>query len=180
MLDAIELVALSCVHRNGDGLASGNLLEVIRSETLLLVVDEDSLERQSLAVCLFVRVVIQRLKLSLRTGISYQQVLGSMVTEDRVTLEDLNGIASGVGDRYIDSVRFSLGDRDGQRASSRRSASKKSDRKSLGEHDEELDWKALTWNQMRVRFVVIKTTLSVSSYTSMTVLSHPSYSHPVH
>jgi hypothetical protein len=120
------------------------------------------------------------LNLILRTGISYQQVLGSMFTEDCVTLEDLKGVASGVGDRYIDSVRFSLGDRNGQRASSRSSASKKSNRKSLGEHDEEIDWKALTWNQMRVRFVAIKTTLPLSFYISITVLSHPSYFHPVH
>ena len=50
MLDAVELVALSCVDGDSDSFASGNLLEVVRGETLLLVVDEDSLERQSLAV----------------------------------------------------------------------------------------------------------------------------------
>lgn len=60
MLDAVELVALSCVHGNGDGLTSGNLLEVVRGEALLLVVDEDPLERQSLAVCLFVRGAVRR------------------------------------------------------------------------------------------------------------------------
>ena len=98
-----------------------------------------------------------------------------MVTEDRVSLEDLESLASGVGDRYIDSVGLSLGDGDGQRASSRSSASKKSDRKSLGKHDEELDWKVWTWNLMRERFVVIKSTLAVCSYTSIAVLSRTSY-----
>ena len=59
VLDAVELVALCGVDGDGDGLAGGDLLEVVRSEAALLVVDEDTLERQSLAICLIVRKTVQ-------------------------------------------------------------------------------------------------------------------------
>jgi hypothetical protein len=52
LLDALELVALSGVDRNGDGLASGDLLEAVGREAGLLIVDIDSVERKRLASCL--------------------------------------------------------------------------------------------------------------------------------
>lgn len=58
VLDALELVALGCVDRDGDGLASGDFLETVCRETLLLVVDEHTLERQSVPTCAIVRLYL--------------------------------------------------------------------------------------------------------------------------
>lgn len=61
-----------------------------------------------------------------------------MSTEHSVTLENLEGLASSVGDLNVDNVVACTSNRDGQRASRRSSASKKKDRDSLGEHGNKL------------------------------------------
>ena len=45
MLDSLELVALRCVHGNGDRLSSANRLKVVCYKASLLVIDIDSIER---------------------------------------------------------------------------------------------------------------------------------------
>ena len=70
----------------------------------------------------------------MHTCIGYQQILGLMRTEHSVALEDLEGLASSVGDLDVDHVVACIRNRNGQRASRRSRASKKNDRKSLGKH----------------------------------------------
>jgi hypothetical protein len=74
----------------------------------------------------------------MHTCIGYQQVLGLMGTEHGVALEDLDCLASGVGDLNVHNMVVCMSDRDRERASCRSCASKKNDRKSLGEHIDKL------------------------------------------
>lgn len=50
LLDTLELVALGCVDRHRDCLAGSDLLKVICIKTVLLVVDVNSFEGESLSL----------------------------------------------------------------------------------------------------------------------------------
>jgi hypothetical protein len=74
----------------------------------------------------------------LLTRIGYQEVLSSMITENRVSLENLNRLGPKVGNLHVNNVVVSTGNGHSERASRRGSANKESNGDSLSNHRDKL------------------------------------------